>query len=569
MKKSTFSLLSVLFLLCLISKTMFANEISTLIIHFKEDQSALSRKYTNQFSQDYFERMGGLYLSYEEKLNQFDYHQLSLDEQTDFHLFQYHLGKQKHQNQSSFERYQRIAYCIPMESELQSFVVSRQRAAKPDPIKLAKVFQSAEKIILQRIHGKASIDRFQSWQDASFAASSIAALRSSVEEAYQFYYDYDPQFTWWVQQPWSDLKDQLSAYEAFIREHYDTSVVKDDGSGIVGQPIGRQALERALRLEMIAYSADELIAEANRQYAWCLQEMKKASVELGFGDNWKKALEHVKDQYAPPGEWPSKIVEMAEEAIGFLTERDLITIPELAKETWRTKMLSAEAQRVSPFFLGGEAILIAYPTSTMTHEEKMMSMRGNNPHFARAVVHHELIPGHHLQQFMNRRYQTHRSGLGSIFWIEGWALYWEFNLWNHGFAVTPEDRIGMLFWKMHRAARIIFSLNFHMEQMTPQECIDFLVDQVGHERANAEAEVRRSFTGGYGPLYQIAYMVGGLQLSALKEEFVASGIMTEKAFHDFIITQNNLPITILRERMKDKPIQKTLPRWRFLGDGRQ
>ena len=70
----------------------------------------------------------------------------------------------------------------------------------------------------------------------------------------------------------------------------------------------------------------------------------------------------------------------------------------------------------------------------------------------------------------------------------------------------------MLFWRMHRCARIIFSLGFHLGTMTPRECIDLLVNQVGHERDNATAEVRRSFTGSYGPLYQAAYLLGGMQL---------------------------------------------------------
>ena len=74
----------------------------------------------------------------------------------------------------------------------------------------------------------------------------------------------------------------------------------------------------------------------------------------------------------------------------------------------------------------------------------------------------------------------------------------------------------MLFWRMHRCARIIFSLKYHLGEWTPQQCIDFLVDRVGHERANAEGEVRRSFYGGYKPLYQIGYMIGGLQFMALK-----------------------------------------------------
>jgi hypothetical protein len=54
--------------------------------------------------------------------------------------------------------------------------------------------------------------------------------------------------------------------------------------------------------------------------------------------------------------------------------------------------------------------------------------------------------------------------------------------------------------------RIIFSLNYHLEKMKPQQCIDLLVDKVGHEPANAEAEVRRSFTGRYGPLNLYLFM---------------------------------------------------------------
>ena len=51
--------------------------------------------------------------------------------------------------------------------------------------------------------------------------------------------------------------------------------------------------------------------------------------------------------------------------------------------------------------------------------------------------------------------------------------------------------------------------------MTPEQAIEFLVDTVNFERANAEGEVRRSFSGQYAPLYQAAYMLGGLQLRAL------------------------------------------------------
>ena len=73
---------------------------------------------------------------------------------------------------------------------------------------------------------------------------------------------------------------------------------------------------------------------------------------------------------------------------------------------------------------------------------------------------------------MNEHVNTYRN-YPTAFWTEGWALYWEMIIWNEGFPQSPEDRIGMLFWRMHRYAWIIFSLNYHMGKWSPQQSIDF------------------------------------------------------------------------------------------------
>ncbi|MEJ2502841.1 MAG: DUF885 family protein, partial [Gemmatimonadota bacterium] len=319
-----------------------------------------------------------------------------------------------------------------------------------------------------------------------------------------------------------------------------------------------------LRHEMIPYSAAELIEIAEREYAWCEARMVEASRELGFGDAWLDAVEHVKTLHVEPGAQPGLVEALYEQSLSFLRERDLVTIPPLAEEVWRMEMMSPERQKVSPFFLGGEVILVSYPTDAMAHEDKLMSMRGNNEHFSRAVVHHELIPGHHLQGFMNDRYNPHRQLFRTPFWHEGNALYWEFRLWDLGFARGPEDRVGMLFWRMHRAARIIFSLSFHLGRMTPDEAVDFLVERVGHERANAQAEVRRSFNGSYPPLYQAGYMLGGLQFQALQRELVESGRMTERAFHDAILRGGPMPVEMVRARLLGLELDRDhRAGWRF------
>jgi uncharacterized protein (DUF885 family) len=182
----------------------------------------------------------------------------------------------------------------------------------------------------------------------------------------------------------------------------------------------------------------------------------------------------------------------------------------------------------------------------MTTRQKLESMRGNNVNFAHATAFHEMIPGHNMQTFMSQRFGGFQAPLGTSFWLEGWAVYWEMLLYDLGFDETPEERIGALFWRMHRCARIVFSIKFHLGEWSPQECINYLVAKVGHERENATAEVRRSFSGGYGPLYQASYMVGALQIRELKKEIVDSGRMTLKQFHDAVIQGGSKPIALLR-----------------------
>jgi len=195
-----------------------------------------------------------------------------------------------------------------------------------------------------------------------------------------------------------------------------------------------------------------------------------------------------------------------------------------------------------------------------------MSMRGNNIPFSRATIFHELIPGHFLQGFMNARYRSYRRVFHTPFWSEGNAFYWEMLLWDLGFPQTPEQRVGMLFWRMHRCARIIFSLSFHLGLWTPQQCIDFLVSNVGHEVDNAAAEVRRSFIGFDPPLYQCAYMLGALQFRALHAELVDSGKMTNRAFNDAVLHENQMPIEMLRAALTNQKLTRHFQTsWKFYG----
>ena len=529
-----------------------------------EDIGILNRFYSAQTSPNRIARFRALYGEKAQLINSLNFDGLNHDEQIDYVLLRNHLERELKELSRLESQLAEMANLMPFARTISDLEDTRRKLDFADPAKSAALLNDLAKQITATQRSLEAANATKPKRTvAGRAARTVDGLRRTLRSWYTFYNAYDPTFTWWCESPYKSVDDALGKYSTFITEKL-VGIRADDRTTIIGDPIGREALIEELKFEMIPYTPEELVEIANKEFEWCVTEFKKASREMGFGDDYMKAIEAVKQKYVEPGKQPELIKKQAYEAIEYMEKNDLVTVPKIARDGWRMEMMTPERQLIAPFFLGGETILVSYPTDGMTHEQKMMSMRGNNPHFARAVTHHELIPGHHLQGYMTSRYRPYRQMFSTPFWGEGWALYWEFILWDRGFTKTPEDKIGALFWRSHRAARIIFSLNFHLEKMTPQECVDLLVNKVGHERDNALAEVRRSFSGDYGPLYQIAYMMGGLQFYNLRKELVGSKKMTDRAFHDAILKEGRIPVEMVRAILtKQKLAKDHRSSWRY------
>lgn len=540
------------------------SELYQLSTELMADYGSLSRFYFVKNSPERRERFMVFFNDYISKLDQIPFEKLSTNGQVDYTMIRKFIENKLHLLLVEEKECALLSSWVSFGDPLYELEKQRRRGKHLDGMTVANQLHEHTKTVQElseKIHREKPVF---SMALTNRAEGIIDGHRKALKSVYDFYVGYDAQFTWWTSKPTHVLDSLLQDYSILIKAQVDSSgLAKDDGSGIIGKPIGRDELIRQLENELIPYSPEKLVEIATKEFAWCDAELLKASNEMGFGDDWKMAQEKLKQSFVPAGHQPEAMLKLYDESVDFLKKNDLLSIPPLAEETWRMRMIPPKRQLISPFFLGGEVLQISYPTDEMNHEDKLMSMRGNNPHFSRAVVHHELIAGHHLQQYMNNRNKSYRF-YNTPFWTEGWALYWELILWDLKFPQSPEDRVGMLFWRMHRCARIIFSLNYHLGKWTPQQCIDYLVDRVGHERANAEGEVRRSFTGNYGPLYQIAYMVGGLQFYALKKELVDSGKMTYKEYHDAVLNENSMPVEMVRAILIDQPLKKNFKSsWKF------
>jgi uncharacterized protein (DUF885 family) len=540
------------------------SELRVVLERYSLDLAALNRRYPIEYSPVRQARLDEFYRAWQARLAELDFDGLSQEGRIDYILLRNRIRFDREMLRLEEVRGAEIAPLFPFAERLRQLPERRYDRVRADPRQTAETLNDVAAEVDELTRGLADAAQSEDGADytpavAARAASYVRHLQRAVDDFDTFYSGYDPMYTWWVTEPHDRLHTALESYSAAIEKHLVGTLAGGDAP-IVGDPVLEDGLRAYLAVEMIPYTAEELIEIGWAEFERTEAEFRAVSNAMGFGDDWQAALEYVKTLAPPPGEKPWVIFEIAEYSEDFVATMDAITMPPLAREVWRLAMQTPEAQLRNPFFSGGETTRVSYPTAGMTHEDKLMSMRGNTPSFNFATVHHELIPGHHLQGFMTRRFNGHRPG--TPFWGEGWALYWELLLWDNDFPRSNEDRIGMLFWRLHRAARIVFSLNWQLGNWTPQQAIDFLVERVGHEQANAEAEVRRSAV--YSPLYQIAYLIGGLQFYALHNELVDSGRMTARDFHDAVMLGGRMPVELVRARIAGLPLTRDYEAsWRF------
>ena len=159
---------------------------------------------------------------------------------------------------------------------------------------------------------------------------------------------------------------------------------------------------------------------------------------------------------------------------------------------------------------------------------------------------HEAYPGHHLQLDMARRHPSlTRLMADAPEFVEGWGMYSELLMREHGFDAEPRFRVVMHTDAIWRACRIILDVRLHRGELTVEEATDFMVEHTSFERANARAEVNW-YT--YRPTYPLSYLLGRtllLQLRADEQQRLGDAFDL-RGFHDTLLRNGSLPISFHR-----------------------
>lgn len=206
-----------------------------------------------------------------------------------------------------------------------------------------------------------------------------------------------------------------------------------------------------------------------------------------------------------------------------------------------------------PEYQDGKGVSMRYEPGTATRPgvfrislfEPGEQGRGN----AEAVAFHEVWPGHHLQVALAQEIEglhpitqiSWYSGMG-----EGWARYAESLADEMGVYQTVAGPIGRLAWP---ARGMVVDPGIHLMGWTREQAIAFM-DEAGRMTANELEEMVDRIAVLPGQL--TAYDTGALEIFAMRKqaETKLGETFDIREFHDRLLENGTLPLSMLREHMQ-------------------
>jgi len=274
---------------------------------------------------------------------------------------------------------------------------------------------------------------------------------------------------------------------------------------------------------------------------------------------WVEQIDRVKEDHPPPAEFKDSYGREMMLAREHCVEEDLITLPEgeVCRMVWlptylRASLPIAVMGTSPPFEPGLESEWLITPLDPDAPPERQKQhMRDNCYAFARSIALHEIYPGHHLQK-VHHKLATQNSPMRRYFsspvFVEGWGLYTEDLFEETGFIHEPAVMLFKLRNALWRSVRVVIDTGLHTRDMSFDEAVNLLREEVCLDTHMAEGEVRR-YTTHNNPTYPSSYLVGKMLIQKLREEWRQGQAYSLKAFHDRLLSYGSPPVKLIAERM--------------------
>lgn len=267
--------------------------------------------------------------------------------------------------------------------------------------------------------------------------------------------------------------------------------------------------------------------------------------------NINKALEKVRAQHPDASHLLDCYRKKMQASHAWLLEADIITVPE--KQSLKVQQTPAFLRDIIPFAayeppmpMEKEQHGLYYVT---TVEDDALLAEHNQFSIDLTSV-HEAFPGHHLQfvvanQKNNKNITRILNASASMY--EGWALYCEQLVFEHGLYNQEEHKFILLRDRLWRALRIIIDVKIHNGQFSFDEAVNLLVKKLGFDISQAQSEVSWYSNDAATPL---CYAIGREIILKTRDMVINGNVDASdkeklKSFHDNLLSQGSIALPLI------------------------
>src|SRR5829696_2670403 len=189
-----------------------ASRLRGVIEKYNEDYGSINRFYTAQTSANRAARIRQLYADHMALLGRLNFDSLNSDEQVDFVLFRNYLDHEQKELARFEKQFAEMSSILPFARTISDLEDTRRRLESVDPAKTASLLTSLAKQIGETQKALDDGSPKPKRTVAYRAVRTLAGLRLTLRNWYNFHNAYDPTFTWWNAEPYKSVEDALQKY---------------------------------------------------------------------------------------------------------------------------------------------------------------------------------------------------------------------------------------------------------------------------------------------------------------------------------------------------------------------
>jgi uncharacterized protein (DUF885 family) len=301
--------------------------------------------------------------------------------------------------------------------------------------------------------------------------------------------------------------------------------------------------------ERLRFDSAGLHQYGREAFAAVEQELVAVAERVDATSDWRTINKGLTEHHpATPEDMRAAYEACTEKARQFLIDNALVTLApgeECLVEPsapFQRPVLAVASYGTPPAFkptLTGH-FFVPYPADGASAEDVRQRMATNSFHMIPTITAHEAYPGHHWHlTWMQGNERKLRKMVTTPYFSEGWGLYAERVMYEHGFFENDAEVIGHLDARIFRAARIIVDTALHSGEMSADEAVKFMTANTALSEATAVAEVNRYCAW---PTQAASYLTGCLEIERIRSQFLDAGRGDLREFHDRLAGAGALPI---------------------------